>query len=111
MHSPLSYPLVNNKVTHDFSNKLAICFLLTDAKYPMVGDVHIVVHSESDDDLQQDGTTTGASNGEPTGNTTGSNEDNWNEHRHNAHSTTQPPTTEMGFDSFESAKEHYMAYA
>jgi hypothetical protein len=72
--------------------------------------VHIVLHSDGENDLEQAGTTTGASIGEPTENTTGTNEDKWNEHVDDAHSTPQPPT-EMLFDNFESAKEHYMTYA
>jgi hypothetical protein len=43
--------------------------------------------------------------------TAGTKEDNNNENVDDAHSTPQPPTAEMRFDSFESAKEHYRAYA
>jgi hypothetical protein len=69
------------------------------------------LHIDSEDDRQQAGTATGASIGETTGGTNGTNEDVSNENVDDAHSTPQPPTAEMRFDSFELAKEHYKAYA
>jgi hypothetical protein len=69
------------------------------------------LHNDSENDLEQARTVIGASIGEPTGETARTNEDNWNEHVDDAHSTPQPPTAELCFDSYESAKEHYMAYA
>jgi hypothetical protein len=69
------------------------------------------LHSDSEDDRQQAGIATGASLGEPMVGTAGTNEDNSNENVDDAHSTPQSPTAEMRFDSFESAKEHYRAYA
>jgi hypothetical protein len=68
------------------------------------------LHSDSEDDRKQAGTATGASLGEPMVGTVGTNEDNINENVDDAHSTPQPPTAEVRFDSFESAKEHYRAY-
>jgi hypothetical protein len=67
------------------------------------------LHSDSEDDRQQAGTAIGASIGEPMMGTAGTNEDNSNENVDDAHSTPQPPTAEIRFDSFESAKEHYRA--
>jgi hypothetical protein len=69
------------------------------------------LHSDSEDDIQQAGIATGGSIGEPTVETVGTNEDVSNENVDDAHSTPQPPTVEMRFDSFELAKEHYRAYA
>jgi phage/plasmid primase-like uncharacterized protein len=59
------------------------------------------------------GTTMGCTIEETTGHTAGSNEDNdaTNDAMDEVHSTPLAPTSEMRFDSFESAKEHYRAYA
>ena len=60
---------------------------------------------------EDEGTATGATIEEPTVNTAGSNEDGFNDATADANSTPQPPSAQMRFDSFESAKEHYRAYA